>query len=173
LLILYIYNYNNYSAVYGFMHITNFNNEIKNIQIIEDINYNVHKIMRNARLMCFSAVLKIDFYIPFNANIIKERLDYMEENYIPILQKYSLKPASSYPVIIYSTDSNIGKTESEFVHLNGYELMRKVILWGRGISKYTPEELYKRIDAGENLLLDYKFRYILFIYIYEYYIIKD
>jgi len=131
------------------------------------MSYKVHKIMRNSRLLSFSAILRIDYYIPFNADIIKNTLDYMEEKYIPLLQKYSLKPASSYPIIIYSTDSNQGNTESELVHLNGYELMRKIIVWGRGISKYTTEELYNRLDEGENLLLDFRFR--MFTDNYQYY----
>ncbi|OUM61736.1 hypothetical protein PIROE2DRAFT_12191 [Piromyces sp. E2] len=132
--------------------------KIKNIQVLQDINFNVHKLMRLTRLHSFSLILKTELYYDYNIQRINSVLDIIEDTYIPILKKYSLKPASKYPVIVYSTDSSSGKTESEYVHLNGYELMRKIIVWTRGITNTTVSEWLERIESGENILLEYRFR---------------
>ncbi|ORX50292.1 hypothetical protein BCR36DRAFT_57982 [Piromyces finnis] len=146
------------SSFYGIIHISNFNKEIKNIQIIEDINFSVHRLMRFTRLYGFSLLLKSEDEYQNNIQQIESTLDVMEDSYLPILKRYSLKPPSNNPIIMYSVDNNSGKTESKYVHLNGYELMRKIIVWGRGIAQTSIDEWNQRIDSGENILLDYKFR---------------
>jgi len=145
-------------SIFAFVHINNFNKEITDIEVLEDMNFTVHRLMRYARLLSFSIFLRIDFYIDYNVELMKSVLDTIEDSYIPILKKYSLKPASEHPVIIYSTNSESGTMNTELAHLNGYELMRKVVLWGKGIVDTKPEEWVKRMDEGENILLDYKFR---------------
>jgi len=122
------------------------------------MDFSVLRLMRYARLHNFSLLLRTELYYDYNIQKMDYVLDIIEDNYLPILKKYSLKPASEHPVIVYSTDSITGKTESELVHLNGYELMRKIVVWGRGIARTSVDEWLQKLENGENILLDYRFR---------------
>jgi len=85
-------------------------------------------------------------------------LDNMEDKYIPILKKYSLQPKSAYPVIVYNGNSINGRTRSQLVHFNGYELVRNIVVWGKDLIKTPPEEWLERVLQGQDIILDYRIR---------------
>jgi len=74
-----------------------------------------------------------------------EYLVSISELYIPLLTKYSNMAVSKNPIISY------GGGKSEFIYLNGFELVKKVELYGYNIIDTSYEEWCERVDNGENL----------------------
>ncbi|ORX63807.1 hypothetical protein BCR32DRAFT_251420 [Anaeromyces robustus] len=146
------------SIVYGFTHISNFNESIKNIQILQDMNYNVHNLLSRSRMMSGLIGMGDMSVIGICLPTILMYLVQIEEIYIPLLAKYSLDPPSTYPIIIYNLDSTNGNVRTEYAHYNGYELVRRMMVYGRGIYDVPIEEWIERLQNGQNVLFDYRFR---------------
>ncbi|OUM56570.1 hypothetical protein PIROE2DRAFT_18767 [Piromyces sp. E2] len=146
-------------AIYGYIHIRNFDEKIKEIEVLEDMSYNVHKVLQHFRSYSFS-ILNNDFTSMSSFTVpITELVNTLEDKYIPILKKYSLHPPSEFPVIIHSPSSSQEHMNSYYAHWNGYELMKNIIVWSKGLINITPEEWTKKIQNGENVLLEYRLRY--------------
>jgi len=105
--------------------------------------------------MSISLTIGNDFLTNLKKADAIEFLDVLEEKYIPILKDYSHDKASEYPVIYYSDTNN---TDSYFMHLNGYELIRNIVLWGRDLTNIQPEEWTRKLNNGEDILSDYRIR---------------
>ncbi|OUM62568.1 hypothetical protein PIROE2DRAFT_61791 [Piromyces sp. E2] len=146
------------STIYSFIHIKNFNEGIKNIRILEDMNYNVHSLMVRIRMFSTSTAMGDISAVVANQQNLLDYLDNIEYKYIPILKKYSLHPKSDYPVIVYNTDSINGNTKSELVHYNGYELIRNIVVWGRDYVNTSPDEWLEKFQSGQDIILDYRIR---------------
>jgi len=95
-----------------------------------------------------------------NLPTLQKYITLIEDQYIPILKKYALKPASENPVVQYGFDSGKGVVESEYLNLNGYELVKNIIVWINDLFNIPTQEWIDRVNSGENILLDYRFRYI-------------
>jgi len=92
----------------------------------------------------------------------EEHMDYIEneylvnfkESYIPLLEEYFNMDVSLNPLVTY----NNGK--SQFIYLNGFELVKKVELYAYEIINLSYEEWVERVDNGEDLFSNDIFRYI-------------
>eukprot|EP00833_Pecoramyces_ruminatium_P005953 jgi/Orpsp1_1/1179985/evm.model.c7180000071685.1 len=151
------------SMIYGFIHINNFNNSVGNIKILQDMNYNVHNLLSRTRMMIAVFVNSDEEILETRLPVLIGYMDNIENQYIPILKKYSLSPASTKPVVVYSTDSK----RSEYVHYNGYELVKNIVVWGRGIFGLSAKEFLKKIEGGEDVINDYRVK--MFAENFQYY----
>ena len=162
--------------IYGFIHINNFNNSIRDIEVLQDMNYNVHNLLSRTRMLTGVLTQSGEDIINDRLPVLLSYIDNIENKYIPILKKYSLTPASEKPVVVYNTDGQ----RSEYVHYNGYELVKNIVVWGRGIFNVPAKEFIARTERGENILEDYRIKYIysinklsFYIYIYLYIYFKN
>jgi len=95
--------------------------------------------------------------------IENEYLVNINDLYIPLLENYFNMEASKNPVVSYSN------MKSEFIYLNGFELVKKIELYGYEIISLSYEDWVNRVENGENLLMDDKLRYysiVVFIFIF-------
>jgi len=156
--------------IYGFIHINNFNNSIRDIEVLQDMNYNVHNLLSRTRMLTGVLTQSGEDIINDRLPVLLSYIDNIENKYIPILKKYSLTPASEKPVVVYNTDGQ----RSEYVHYNGYELVKNIVVWGRGIFNVPAKEFIARTERGENILEDYRIK--MFAENFQYYysnIIED
>lgn len=124
------------------------------------MNYNVHSVISRARTFSSAMVLGQLSTLQENLPTLQKYITLIEDQYIPILKKYALKPASENPVVQYGFDSGKGVVESEYLNLNGYELVKNIIVWINDLFNIPTQEWIDRVNSGENILLDYRFRYI-------------
>ncbi|OUM68445.1 hypothetical protein PIROE2DRAFT_58097 [Piromyces sp. E2] len=103
------------------------------------MNYNVHNIISRARMLTSSMALGQLNILQMNLPQIENYISIIEEEYIPILKKYIFYPPSEHPIVIYEPNSE-ESTKSEYVNLNGYELIKNIIVWTKGLFKISPEE---------------------------------
>jgi len=146
------------SVLYGFIHISSYTESVKNIQILAELNYNVHSIVSRSRTFSSAMVLGQLSTLQENLPTLQKYITLIEDQYIPILKKYALKPASENPVVQYGFDSGKGIVESEYLNLNGYELIKNIIVWINDLFNIPTQEWIDRVNGGENILLDYRFR---------------
>jgi len=78
--------------------------------------------------------------------IENEYLVNIRELYIPLLKDYYNMFTSKNPIITY------GGGKSQFIYINGFELVKLVELYGSNIINTSYEEWSERVDNGENLL---------------------
>ncbi|KAG4090232.1 hypothetical protein H8356DRAFT_954995 [Neocallimastix lanati (nom. inval.)] len=145
-------------ATFGFMNLNHVNSTIKYIEELEDINFNLHKFLRYSRELAIRAMTLDSDAIEKEENNMDSILDLLQEKYIPIIKKYSSQGSSDFPVIYYDKDYFKGVIKSRFDHLNGFDLMKIVIVWGRELLNTPSEEWIRRVKDGENVLLDYRIR---------------
>jgi len=106
-------------------------------------------------VMVLGSVDVLQIILPF----VEEYIKIIEEEYIPILKKYISVPSSSHGVVQFNPGASTeGNVKSKFVNLNGYEFVRNLVVWGNSLFKTPTEEWIERAAAGENILLDYRFR---------------
>jgi len=114
------------------------------------MSFTVHKLLYDIRLLSFVALTNDEETKNNKFNSITETLTSLEDDYIPILKRYSSVEESSHPVIVYNLDN------SHLEHLNGYELMKNIIVWAKGL--VNAEEWNEKINNGENVFMDYRIR---------------
>ncbi|ORX80699.1 hypothetical protein BCR32DRAFT_19087, partial [Anaeromyces robustus] len=146
------------AVIYGFIHISNFNDSIKDIQVLQNMNYNIHNLLSRSRMMSGLIGMADRELISTQLPVILMYLTTIEEQYIPILKKYSLDSPSEYPIVEYNIDSINDNVKTEYKYYNGYELVRDIDTIGRAIHNTSPEEWISKIQSGENILHDYRFR---------------
>ena len=94
--------------------------------------------------------------------LLEGYIQILEEEYIPILKKYVSIPSSKNPIVQFNPDSTEGNVKSKFVNLNGYEFIRSLVVWGKSLFQTPTEVWIEKAAAGENIFLDYRFRYIIY-----------
>ncbi|ORX48390.1 hypothetical protein BCR36DRAFT_405014 [Piromyces finnis] len=160
------------SIVYGFIHINSYNTSVNNIQVLSEMNYIVHNILSRTRMLTSSMALGEMNVLQENLPVLEGYIDIIESQYIPILKKYAFNPPSDNPIILYDPN-NGGDTKSEYVNLNGYELVKNIIVWSRELFSVSLEEWLNRVEKGENILLDYRFRMFAENFKYYYYDVME
>ncbi|ORX43645.1 hypothetical protein BCR36DRAFT_373794 [Piromyces finnis] len=147
------------NVIFGFIHISNFESAINDIQILGDMDYHLKDTILNIRFYSFAIASKDLEFITLQRDNLKNKLDYMIEYYYPILKPYSNSEKSTTPVIMYTNEINNGIfKDTSYEYFNAFELMNSMNIWIKDIITITPEEWIKKVDAGINVLFDFRFR---------------
>jgi len=145
-------------VVYGFIFIDNFNNNITDLKSIGDMNYNVDRLLRRSRVVGFYIMEKNAKEAEGIRIGILETIVRLETKYIPVLIKYTSEESSKTPIAIYY-ESQTGPLRGYYQHVNGYELMKNIILWSKNLYDVSTEELINKYGNGTNTIFnDYRYR---------------
>ena len=132
------------------------------IQTLSYLKYNLFNMISRARILSGVMAIGNIGILEENLPVLENYLKIIEDEYIPILKKYVSVPSSSNPIIRFNPDSGEGYVKSEFINLNGYEFIRSMVVWGKSLFNTPTQEWIDRAASGENILLDYRFRYKIY-----------
>jgi len=144
--------------MYGVNHTSNFMSSVQSVKTLGDMDYYLKDVILNIRFYSFAIITKDTDFIEKQKTILQERLDYINDNYMPILKPYAYAPKSSTQVIMYTNDIVDGDFESSFEYFNAFELMNNICLWINEIINISSDEWIEKVNNGENILLDFRFK---------------
>lgn len=143
-----------YRVVFNIFHIYRYYHILSNYSTLSDIDYYVNNLLSEIKLMTLAIMDKdremTEEHLYFIEN---EYLVNFNDYYIPLLKDFYSMEVSDNPIISY------GNGRSEFIYLNGFELVKKIELYGYEIVSLSYEDWIERVDNGENLFTDDKLRY--------------
>jgi hypothetical protein len=142
-------------VIFNVFHLNRYYHIIINYSILSDIDYYINNLLSEAKMIILSIMDR-------DKEMTEEHMDYIEneylvnfkESYIPLLEEYFNMDVSLNPLVTY----NNGK--SQFIYLNGFELVKKVELYAYEIINLSYEEWVERVDNGEDLFSNDIFRFL-------------
>ncbi|OUM67885.1 hypothetical protein PIROE2DRAFT_4564 [Piromyces sp. E2] len=144
--------------IFGFTHISNFITAIDKIYVLGDMDYHFKEIILNIRFYSFAVINKDTDFMNTQKSKLQEQLDYVNEYYLPILKPYSNTEKSKTPVILFTNDITNGNFESSYEYYNSFTLLNTLNLWINELVDTSPEEWIQKVDDGENILWDFRFK---------------
>jgi len=144
--------------MFNIKHTNNFMSSVQSVQTLGDMDYYLKDVILNIQFYSFAIITKDTDYIEKQRAKLQEGLDFINDNYMPFLKPYANAPKSSTQVIMYTSDIVDGDFESSFEYFNAFELMNNMCLWVNEIINISPDEWIEKVDKGENILLDFRFK---------------
>ncbi|ORX86354.1 hypothetical protein BCR32DRAFT_302015 [Anaeromyces robustus] len=142
-------------VIFNSLHLYRYNTIISDYSILSDVDYYINNLLSEIKLMCL-AIMERDeelaeehFYF-----IENDYLAHIESNFVPLLKKYSNIESSTNPLITYISG------ESEYIYLNGYEFVSRVVYYAWDIVKTPYQTWCNRVESGENILEDDILRFL-------------
>jgi len=121
------------------------------------MDYNVDRLLRRSRIIGYYIMEKnYDESESFRLGIL-ETVVRLETKYIPVLIKYTEHERSKTPVTVYY-DTQSDELIGHYEHVNGYELMKYLILWSKSLYDVSTEELIERYQNGTTIFDDHIYR---------------
>ncbi|ORX33614.1 hypothetical protein BCR36DRAFT_57028 [Piromyces finnis] len=134
--------------IFNIFHIKKYDQITSDYFVLADIDYVINNLLTEMRLLALALMDKDEEMIEEHLNYIRnDYLVKLEGSIIPLLKEYDKLPSSN-PIV------SIGSGKTEFVYLNGYEVVSKFVTYAYNILNTPIEEWMERVDNGENLLYD-------------------